>query len=185
MRLVRTTRLAAGFAPLLFAVTLSAPVLAQEHAAGRPDHAIELGVGESSTIGYWIKQSERTDLGFRVAASIRDIDESTQTAILFGPALRFYRNSPGSLAPYTQVGLDLSYIRHSNNDVSRDAWGVLGRVGLGLDWFPIESFSVGGHVGAVVSYEDLDYIAVQGIQTDRSAITFRTFSSGILVRLLF
>jgi hypothetical protein len=58
-------------------------------------------------------------------------------------------------------------------------------VGLGLDWFPIESFSVGGHVGAVVSYEDLDYIAVQGIQTDRSAITFRTFSSGILVRLLF
>lgn len=185
MKLVRRTRLAAGFAPVLFALTLSVPVLAQENAAGRPGHAIELGVGESPTIGYWIKQSERTDLGFRVAASIRDIDEATQTFILFGPALRFYRSSPGSLAPYTQVGLDLSYTRQSNNDVSNDAWGILGRVGLGLDWFPIQSFSVGGHVGVVVSYEDVGFTVGPGVQSDRTATTIRTFSSGILVRLLF
>lgn len=103
-----------------------------------------------------------------------DDEESTQSTgfdLLLAPGIRYYLLEDSSVAPYilgqlyfqkffdgndeTTGDPDEVYDRRTDNDTDNDdirynsdlqpRFGLIG--GFGLEWFPVEQFSIGGHIG--------------------------------------
>ena len=140
--------------PVLFSC-LMVPVAGQGQenpgAASRGDRSILLSVGERSDIGYWMRVGESTDLGVGVGLTFSDDDERTSRAFHLSPELKRYWDEDGaSIAPYVLVGLVGSWRTSEDSGTfasERSALEIGGAGGIGLDWFPVERVSVGGHVG--------------------------------------
>ena len=119
----------------------------------------------AASLGFWRMRDARTNLGIVVDADLSGSRISSDTSdahstsiglgVNVGPEIRRYTSLAGRVAPYGflagSVGASLQ--RHSSEDDSDTRWaaGVGGRIGLGAEYFPTESLSIGGQMGVGAS----------------------------------
>jgi len=188
---------------ILFSMALSAS--AQEEnvtVQQRGNHYVTLDVSfDRGDIGYWIKMSEKTDIGFNVGLNFRDTQHQKNQNYILTPAIKHYLISDKPFAPYIYSGIYFSYGKGEfNRDFPQSSEdyqvGALG--GFGLEWFPIHNVSVGGHVGVKAQYESQNNTSTSFTTStiDNSTITSSissknegysvgTFNSGIRLNLFF
>jgi hypothetical protein len=175
-------RVAAVVAILCTFVTLPLAAQAMDSlpAVDRGSRSIALDVGRNAQIGLWTRSSDRTDLGLDLLIDGIFGESSRRFALDITPALKRYLRTDGALAPYTYVGIPLSFARtESDNTDIPDAnlYSVGGLIGFGLDWLPVRQVSIGGHIGLRAYYID-------GSRTD-GTFGLRTQSSGVRMHLYF
>ncbi len=148
----------------------------------RRDHSILLGIGETTNVGYWIRVGERTDVGIEGGFSFIEedgSDVSTLSAIL--SLKRYWSPAESPVAPYTILG-----IRASWSDLlstGNEEYGAFG--GIGLDWFPVQRVSIGGHLGLRASLTQRTSPVFGGGEEEHDGWVVRTVSSGIRLQLYF
>jgi hypothetical protein len=161
----------------------------------RPARSIALTVGESVVIGYWMRMSERADLGLEIGGGINRVNEDDrafrQTSVAVGPGLKWYMATSGPLAPYAYGSIQAGYTRDEREPDSFDTtrYSLDGRGGIGLDWIPARGVSVGGHVGIGAGYfsgsREIPSVPGTSDEYDFDGWFARTFASGIRVHLYF
>jgi hypothetical protein len=169
----------AGALLLAPAAPLAGQTMPSHPASERGQHSLLVSTNGSSQIGYWVRKSDRTDIGLEVGGFGDFGRGQRQLGVTATPALKHYLSATGPFTPYTYVGIPLSYQRASS-DLSGAAthqYGVGGVFGLGLDWFPWSRLSLGAH--AALSGV---YIKPNG---DGGIFSVRTYTSGIRAQLYF
>ena len=163
---------------LLVTLSLPAALEAQESASetlvtGRRSITFNIFSGGTGSFGVWKMRSEAQNLGVLVDAAIQyrhtavEGDGNDRTAVGFsvgvGPELRRYTSVSGRVAPYGFMGgrLGFGYGRTTiEPDLEDDSWNALlsGRIGLGVDFFPVRNLSIGAQtgVGATLRYAPMD-----------------------------
>jgi len=58
---------------------------AEPRVVDRGAHSISIGVGSSSSLGYWLRIAERTDLGLEVGVRLADDDDTSWARCPFAP----------------------------------------------------------------------------------------------------
>lgn len=182
----------AAAALLLFAGAAHAQDAADS--AGTHDNALSLGFGNGSAIGLWHRFSPRLQLGLEVAADRNTTqipgsgsDPERQTTLSIQPAVKLYGANLGPLRPYGYAALRAQWATHDfNGDANHfTTHGFGGGVGIGIDWFPVERVSIGGHAG-VNALWSRDRMSSTGFpDTKVSHTDFGTFDSGLRVQLFF
>ena len=157
---------------LLLAPTtpLAAQTIGSYPATERGQHSIALSIDGNSRIGYWTRQSDRTDLGLELGFGGAFSDSNSNLTLILTPAIKHYVTPAGPLAPYTYFGLPVSFSRSSNDFDSSHNWALGGVFALGVDWFPLPQVSVGGHAGVNASYRDGNGSGLVSVGTFTSAI---------------
>ncbi len=154
----------------------------------RGAHSIIVGVGTNTSIGYSRRVAERTDIGIEVGVRISDDDDTHSRSISLRPGLKRYLSSAESdLAPYILLGVSALWSRlDSSGALDLSARELGGFVGVGIDWFPVQRVSVGGHLGVESSLTTRDRASFPPTPDDEaSGYTVSTYSSGIRVQLYF
>lgn len=165
-------------------------------AAERRARSISLAVNDGIEIGYWTRLSERSDLGLNVGVALEtlgnDDTEQSLLSISFEPAIKRYATADGPFLPYGYGSLIFSYGRLTSGvtqggadvEITRDQQRYGASAGIGMDWFPAQRISVGGHAGLAGGYQSTeaggDFFQEDGEQT---GFFVNTFSSGIRVHL--
>ena len=176
------------------AAALAVLASASGASAQDPEHpnSISLSVGSSTTIGYWMPVSARADLGVLVGASFADGEnsggtEQTSWSVRAGPALKLYATRESPFRPYTYGELFFAFGRTESEtgggaESSLSNRDLAANVGLGLDWFPTDRVSIGGHVGlsGAFTWSEIESGAAEA---DSDGFHFNTLSSGIRVHL--
>jgi hypothetical protein len=164
---------------LLLAPTtpLAAQTIGSYPAAERGQHSISLSIDGDSQIGYWTRQSDRTDLGLELGVTGLFSDSNSSVSLNLTPAIKHYVTPAGPLAPYTYLGIPVSFARASNDLDSQHSFGLGGVFAFGVDWFPLPQVSVGGHAGVDVFYSN--------VGSGSGLFSVRTFTSAIRAQLYF
>jgi hypothetical protein len=187
-----------GAAMAAAALLLATGAAAQDtNGLERSRTSIVVGATGDITVGVWQRLSPRTSLGLEVGAYSRNGEyrfpttgqeqETEERLVTVGPALKVYTGPGGAFLPYGYASAFAQFgsMRHQPLDgeaQESDVSGFGGQVGVGVDWFPVQRVSIGGHVG------------VEGFSSSRDAVAFNgeeeftgigTFSSGIRVQLYF
>jgi len=180
--------------PLVLAVALSSAfsqmVLAQAEprVVDRGAHSISIGVGSSSSLGYWLRIAERTDLGLEVGVRIADDDDTYLRSLSFRPGIKRYLSSSESdFAPYVSFGAIAVWSRlDSGGAIDLDARDLGGFVGVGLDWFPVDRVSLGGHIGLEGRLTRRDQLGSSPLPDENvSGYDVATYSSGLRCQFFF
>jgi hypothetical protein len=185
----------AGLSAFLILITAS-PALAQESDSptiqkGRHSLAFALPDGGGTSIGFWKMVSARSNLGLTLGIN-HEFRKSTVGpdtmrinfgsgfwAFSFGPSLKRYMAVHRSVSPFLLGSLAGDY-RWSKGVYTRAA--TL-EVGLGADWTPLESISIGGSTGfgwTEAMTNRSDYGAPK-----QSASSFNTLVSALTLHLYF
>lgn len=179
-------------------VLAAAPVAAQQ--ADEPVNSLERGRrslsfslpdGGGASFGYWVMRSEQTnlgiDVGFRINRSIIEgNDDPMNYSISVGPALRRYVVLDGHVAPFLQGGIDLSYGSRSVGGGDERSIGLRPTVGLGVEWFPVRSISIGGYAGIGIGYARTRVDLDTGTDPDPTqTLSIGTFTSALALRIYF
>jgi hypothetical protein len=168
----------AGALLLAPATPLAAQTITSHPATERGKHSLLLSLYSGPQIGYWVRQSDRTDFGLEVGGFGDFGDDSKQFGLTATPGLKHYHSSVGPLTPYTYVGVPISYMRSSVGESAVvSSFGAGGIFGLGLDWFPSSRVSIGGHAQLSAVFTDYD--------GPNHVISIRTATSGVRVHLYF
>ncbi|KAF0215511.1 MAG: hypothetical protein FD174_4105 [Geobacteraceae bacterium] len=106
--------------------------------------------------------------------------------------------SDKSFAPYLYAGILASYAKQDDDrNFSSETYAAGALGGVGLEWFPIRNFSIGGHVGAQAQYEARRQTFTAGTTITPTGTFFivenskeegysvNTFSSGVRINLFF
>lgn len=149
------------------------------HRAGRRSRALELDLDTGASL----------DVGGEVDRY------SLQTTASLGLAFKRYGAAVGSVSPhlYGGTGIRGHWRNQGANDPSRAAYSLWGagaytRLGLGVDWFPLERISVGGHTGGSLDYWYQNPPAGTGLTGDqprRHSLAFGLFTSGLSLHIYF
>ncbi len=147
---------------------------------------INLGVGVDSTTEI---NNYETDEGFSV--------NRTGFDLLIAPAIRYYLMNDSPVAPYIlgQVnfhkyfdGEPATSADPTDANFSSELQPELALIGgFGLEWFPIERFSIGGHVGLgvdLIRQNTREGGAVGGTLT-KNNVRVGTFTSGLSANIYF
>lgn len=200
----------AGGIALAAGLALAQPAAAQED-DGRPNalregaYALSFGIpeGGQGELGIWKMVSERTGLGLEVGlgASRTELDRapgeqtSTRWEVAAGLAARRYLATTRAVAPFLTGRLSAAYLEGRSDspgiDTEHSAWRTALSGGLGVEWFPARSVSVGGHTGAALSYGRTS--AVRPLPSGEpspgdataTGVFFHTFTSGLSFRIYF
>ncbi len=176
--------------------------------AGAWSLSFSLPSGGGASLGVWKLIGSRTNLGLdiglrTVSTSDRQrLDDGTpmqefnssSVGIAIEPSIRQYIATYRTLAPYIHGNLLFSYSSLDAETVSQQAtterttyeYGI--GVGIGVEWAPLERFSIGGHTGVRFSYQDRNSVDASPVGTrlqSGSATTFDTFVSSLVVQLYF
>lgn len=179
---------------LLAAAVLSVlavqPALGQEVSVkDRGPHAVSLGVNEDAAgIGYWHKVSDRTDIGLDFELYYGNGDYSEYQRYVLEPAVKYYLLPTAAASPYVYAGLIGSYFRGESDMSVGKGYSAGAMGGIGLDWFPVERLSIGGHVGVRGQYHWDRQSSDNGLSSysrNDDGFTVGTFNSGIRVNLFF
>lgn len=156
-------------AALLVLITGAAPTAAQDWRPGPDDHSLAFALpdGGGSAFALWW-YGERGGWGMELDAHINaSLDTGgrspdrfvARTTFSAGPAFKRYREAAGPVSPflYSGFGVRGGYDRSDVDDPdvpTTTAWrvGLYGRLGLGVDWFPLERVSIGGYTGMEAFY---------------------------------
>lgn len=165
--------------------------LAQAQAApsidGRAKHSIVVDVGSSPAIGLGLRFGTRTDLMLEAGGRLSDSDGEGIRAVILRPAIKRYLGpTDGSIAPYLILGLKAEWTRSEFGPTTRTSQRIGGTAGLGLDWFPHQRVSVGGHAGVeLLAVRSESPGVLIGPNPASTGYEIGTFSSGIRLRLFF
>jgi hypothetical protein len=165
--------------------------LAQAQAApsidGRAKHSIVVDVGSSTAIGLGLRVGTRTDLMLEAGARLSDSDADGIRALVLRPAIKRYLGpTDGSIAPYLLLGLKAEWTRSEFGPTTLTSQRIGGTAGVGLDWFPHQRVSVGGHAGVELLAVRSDSPSLLiGPNTESTGHDISTFSSGLRLRLFF
>lgn len=139
------------------AAFISATGVSAQNAAARAPRTFV--VSGAPGVGMFWRQSSANDVGIFLRGSVTSQDNQDRGNISIEPTLRHYWRPQARLTPYTHVALVGTWTRlkaenASNfgtmtNETRTLALGI--EAGLGLEWFPIERVSIGGHAGLMVS----------------------------------
>ena len=155
------------------------------------------------TLGFWHCMTPRLNVGINLGASVSQNSviiqpaengnpevrqDQTSTDFIFAPTFKYYTRTQSTVALYF-IGQVL-FRTFSDGDATTvdnpDAMGddtynpqeepELGLViGFGTEWFPVPSFSLGGHVGV-----NLDLM-----RQDQAGVAFSTFTSNLTAQIYF
>lgn len=205
---MRRTRLSA---PVLFlalgaALAPLAPAAAQEWRPDRGDRSLAFTVpgGSRSALALWWHRSSARAAGLELGLHTNgqlylggsNPDEyRLQSRLDVGAVFKRYGEPVGPVSPYLHTGFGVSAVwRNQGIDEpvgeSATEWGagVYGRLGLGVDWFPLERVSLGGFTGGALHYTFLDPADRFGGSTDRAqrhSLAFALFTSGLALHIYF
>ena len=186
---------------LLCLIVMVQPALAQEVKA-RGSEAITMGANSNSaSIGYWHKLTDANSLGGDFTLVYRDHNRDESQSYQFSPGIRHYLAPEKAVSPYLYGAIIGRYgERSSDNNTSRFrsedyALGVQG--GIGLEWFPVQSVSIAGHVGVIAQYERThsrsSFVSSNNVgndvelsrSTNDEGFVIGTINSGFLLNLYF
>ena len=203
-----------GFIPFALLAATVAPALGQVRTqplplpAGAWSLSFSLPSGGGASLGVWKLVGDRTNLGLDVGVrSVSTSDAlnfddgrpsekltSSDLGLAIEPSIRQYIATYRTLAPYIHGSLLFAYSSLDAETVSQQATTVrktyeygIG-AGIGVEWAPLERFSVGGHTGVRFSYQDRSSVNSSPSGTsvqDGSATAFDTFVSSLVVQLYF
>lgn len=125
-----------------------------------------LNAGVQLDVSY--SRRERTD---------GDTGDTTSSAwgVAVRPDVRLYRWYTGPVVPFIEVGGTFGY---SEGERGSWRWEAGGRLGLGVEWFPLESMSISGSTGI-----DGGYSHSQRPGRANREIRFGAFRSELLLNL--
>lgn len=154
----------------------------------RAKHFIVLDVGSNTALGVGLRAGERTDVLLEGSGRYEDDGVTLVRTASLRPAIRRYWGPiDRSVAPYLLLGLKAEWIRfESGLNIRHVTRRLGGMAGLGVDWFPAQRVSVGGHIG-------VEALAVRRegpvFQPPRGEVftgqDIGTFASGVRFRLFF
>ncbi len=131
--------------------------------------------------GYWMMLTPEINFGINVGLAVDrqgntvNDDVITSWDLLLAPTMKFYTSRRSVVAPYyfAQLNLRLNDSGAANSEVNTEM-GLAG--GIGVEWFPVTNFSVGGHAGL-----GLDIIR----SGNGEPIAVGTFTSGLSAQIYF
>lgn len=154
---------------------------------------------ESSVgFGVWWQQSEMRALALELDAGVHLSRHTgsaalertgTATSVAVGPALKWYRPAAGPVSPYLYAALRLGTSwngrRSGTSQPPASSWAfhAAGRLGLGVDWFPLDRISVGGFTGGRLGY---GYTGSGQVRHRRGqSLGLDLFTSGLKLHIYF
>ena len=194
--------------------TVATPARAQEDSrtlplpAGAWSLSFSLPSGGGASLGIWKLVGPHTniglDLGIRTSSTSDNVRfddgrpeqefNSTDVGFAIEPSIRQYITAYRTLAPYVHGNLVFAYTSVDAETVElqqtteRKTYQYGIGLGIGVEWAPLERFSVGGHTGVRFSYLDRSSVNSSPAGTSRSdgsATTFDTFVSALVLQLYF
>ncbi len=142
--------------------------------------------GGGSNFGLWNQVGTSTSIGWNVGFTYakEENEESgfsaSQLRVSVGPELKEHFSIRPRVAPFYRFGIAGLYDRttQTQDEVESrgESWGVGGSAALGVDWFPLDQISIGGHTGFRVDYLDRE---------ERSQLSVRSFLSQLTMRIYF
>lgn len=196
-------------AALVSCALAPAPANAQEPAPvistpekGTWSLAIELPDGGGSSLGLWKMTGERTNFGLQVGFSWTDNeqeadDQSSSTddnawSLNLAPTIQRYFRVAENVAPFLIGGIDFGVgqtrrRRQTSEFTFEDLqtnYSLGAKVGIGVDWFPLESISIGAHTGLRLRFVDFRREGT-GVEASGHNIRVNTFLSSLLLRIYF
>jgi hypothetical protein len=143
------------------------------------------GDAAGTNFGLWTMLSDQLNLGINVGLRLANskIDGTTATkttGISIGPAIRYYTGALGPVAPFLYGGAEFGYSKQNvpTTDGSIKNFGL--STGLGAEWFPVRSISVGGFTGLRLGHGSNSTGAVSN-----STFIINTVTSGLSIQLYF
>jgi hypothetical protein len=100
----------------------------------------------SGAAGLWYMVTDNINLGMNFGLGIdRQGAANTVTTwdVLLAPAMRYYLSTSGVVAPYIHGQANIRF--YDDKSDKHVNLGVAG--GIGVEWFPVRNFSVGGQTG--------------------------------------
>lgn len=187
----------------LFCLVVMAQTAVAQEVRGRGSEAVTMGANrDSASIGYWHKLTDDTSLGGDFTLLYRDHNDDDNQFYQFSPGIKYYLLPEKAVSPYLYGAVIGSYGERSRDDTNWEwrsesyALGVQG--GIGLEWFPVQSVSIAGHVGVIAQYEkdrsrSSSTVSINagndaGVLSNTNndeGFTVGTISSGILLNLYF
>lgn len=154
----------------------------------RAKRFIVLDVGQSTAVGVGLRASARTDVELEVSGRFIDDEVTSQRIVLLRPTLKRYLGpTTRSVGTYLVFGLRAEWVE-SDSDFAPNASSLRfgGLAGVGVDWFPAQRVSVGGHIGVEALAVRRDVPAIPpGGGDERNGYEIGTFASGVRFRLFF
>lgn len=157
--------------------------------SARGQQFIVLEVGSSTSLGFGLRAGARTDVLLEGGVRILDDGETYTRGVFVRPAVkRYWSSTDGTLAPYLTLGLRADWSRlRSGGALRRNSRRLGGLIGVGLDWFPVQRVSFGGHVGLEILAVRLE--SPTGFPPTPPEVSegheVGTYSSGVRLRLFF
>lgn len=178
---------------LALAILTSAPSASAQNAAARADHTFV--VSGAPGVGLFWRHSRATDLGIFVSGSVLSRDDRSAANLDVRPTLRRYWATTERLTPYTDVAVIGSLVRQRidsqglGGSIKDRTLGLGLEAALGVEWFPIERVSVGGHAGLRVDHqwirERMPTFDGGVDEQNQGQTSVSTFVSGLQVRFYF
>lgn len=158
---------------------------------GRTSIAFAIPQSGSTTFGIWKQLSPTRALGLEASALYARRDrkqpdsESTEFVVSVTPAMKWYRSLSSTVAPYIRAsaGVGYSSTKHeqSGNTVDEsDGFSVSAGGGIGVDWFPLRSISIGGFTGLNAGYG-----RTESNNLDENSFFLRTGTSALTMHIYF
>ena len=171
---------------------------------GRLGRGVAFPSSSGSSFSLWKIRSPPTAVGLDIgvswsyADSTANADDPASFAVQdhslrlqLRPTIKHYRPLHDRVAPfaYGQVGAGFSGAKrdapHTHRGASSGSIGLA--LGLGVEWFPFQRISLGGHTGLRLGYRYSQYDARGDINRSSSnwSLYLRTFQSEVAVLLYF
>jgi hypothetical protein len=126
----------------------------------------------AGTFGYWSMQSPTMNLGINVGLSLDKQPNNTNYDILLAPAIKSYLKTSGVITPYYYGQLNFRLTSQGGNSQDPEL-GLAG--GFGVEWFPTQRFSIGGHTG----------VGIDVLRRGGDPVRIGTFTSGLSAQFYF
>jgi hypothetical protein len=181
--------LRSAFVVLLIALlTLTPTPTSAQDAGSRAGHSFM--ITGAPGVGMFWRHSPATDLGLFVNAHVQGGDDSDLQAISILPTLVRFHALSDRFSPYTTFALGVTFDRRSldlGTEVrTSKSYGPTAQVGLGLEWFPLERISVGGHAGLRAVYSRATQSETEfSEEASEDRWSLGTFTSALQARIHF
>ncbi|HEX6913116.1 MAG TPA: hypothetical protein VF142_22085 [Longimicrobium sp.] len=163
------------------------------------------GSGERVEFGVWEMVGPRTNLGLTLEVNVSGYDRETEgggqqakqsdaaTSFLLGLNARQYVRAGRGIAPFVHGRVfgrgNYSRRESSGYEETTRGMGVGTEAAVGVEWFPVRSFSVAGHTGARLQFARSEQTLTDPADEEQSAdyhyASFQTFTSALSVQIYF
>lgn len=193
---MNVARLRSMLLALMFAMMFASPAYAQMggESGGAAPNALMAGAQSlqfafpaggnpyaPGTLGYWFMLTPNLNFGLNAGFALdRNAGEDggdtiTNWDLLLAPALKFYPMTDYVVAPYLFLQGNVRIFSDGIDETEEDT-EFSAALGLGVEWFPVMNFSVGGHTG----------LGVDIVRADPGEpIAIGTFTSGLIASIYF